>query len=99
MYLIELEEKKALLKKLLKINFNINHFDKIYVYYNEETGVFTEDLIEVEYCNRRRITIKYMKITNNILKIKSIDLEKHLRVLDGEQYEFYINRRKNNINK
>ena len=53
MFLIELEEKKALLKKMLKINFNIEYYDKVYVYYNEETGVFTKDLIEVDYHYRR----------------------------------------------
>jgi hypothetical protein len=84
MFLIELEEKKTLLKKLLKINFNISQFDKNYTYYNKETGVYVEDLIEIEYCNRTYVTVMYMKITNNILKIKSIDLENHLRVLDGD---------------
>lgn len=84
MFLIELEEKKTLLKKLLKINFNINHFNRKYIYYNEESGIFVEELTEVEYRNRRCITVKYKKFTNKILKIKSIDLENHLRVLDGD---------------
>lgn len=75
MFLIELEEKKALLKKLLKINFNINHFNRKYIYYNEEKGIFVEELTEVEYRNRRCITVKYKKITNNILKIKSVYLK------------------------
>lgn len=84
MYLIELEEKKVLLKKMLKINFNINHFNKKYIYYNEETGVFTKDLIEVDYHYRRCITVKYKKFINKILKIKSIKLNKSLRALDGD---------------
>ena len=84
MFLIELEEKKTLLKKLLKINFNINHFNRKYIYYNEEKGIFVEELTKVEYRNRRCITVKYKKFTNKILKIKSIDLENHLRVLDGD---------------
>jgi hypothetical protein len=75
MFLIELEEKKTLLKKLLKINFNISQFDKNYTYYNKETGVYVEDLIEIEYCNRTYVTVMYMKITNNILKIKSVYLK------------------------
>ena len=84
MFLIELEEKKALLKKMLKINFNINHFNRKYIYFDEEAGIFVEELTKVEYRNRRCITIEYKKFTNKILKIKSIDLENHLRVLDGD---------------
>lgn len=84
MFLIELEEKKTLLKKLLKINFNINHFNRKYIYYNEEKGIFVEELTEVEYRNRRCITVKYKKFINKILKIKLIDLKNHLRVLDGD---------------
>jgi hypothetical protein len=84
MFLIELEEKKALLKKMLKINFNIEYYDKVYVYYNEKTGAFTKDLIEVDYHYRRCITVKYKKFINKILKIKSIKLNKSLRALDGD---------------
>lgn len=85
MFLIELEEKKALLKKMLKINFNINHFNRKYIYYNEEKGIFVEELTEVGYhCRRRCITVKYKKFINKILKIKSIKLNKSLRALDGD---------------
>lgn len=84
MYLIELEEKKTLLKKMLKINFNINHFNRKYIYYNEEAGIFVEELTEVDYHNRRCIRVKYNRFINKILKIKSIKLNKSLRVLDGD---------------
>ena len=84
MYLIELEEKKVLLKKMLKKNFNIKHFNKKYIYYNEEAGIFVEELTEVDYHHRRCITVKYNKFTNKILKIKSIKLNKSLRALDGD---------------
>ena len=84
MYLIELEEKKVLLKKMLKINFNIEYYDKVYAYYNEEVGIFVEELTEVDYHYRRGITVKYNKFTNKILKIKSIKLNKSLRALDGD---------------
>ena len=84
MYLIELEEKKVLLKKMLKKKFNIKHFNRKYIYYNEEAGIFVEELTEVDYHYRRGITVKYNKFTNKILKIKSIDLNKSLRVLDGD---------------
>lgn len=75
MYLIGFNKKTNLFKKMFMMVFNINQFDKNYTYYNKETGVYVEDLIEIEYCNRTYVTVMYMKITNNILKIKSVYLK------------------------
>lgn len=70
---------------MLKINFNINHFNKKYIYYNEETEVFKKILIGAfDYLfynaknNEKYIIFKYKKATNNILEIISIKEKRDL---------------------